>query len=172
MLPEQEHIQLLEALGQYTDKLRAASRSYYERRSRFSIVGIIGILLTTVVLSFLFYFQRQTEIEGVSSNVLRSIVSIITFACATVSLLISFRSISDGNAVAQFEIMPIQTALRRLLNRASKLENHSIIDPDLRLIFDLKLAEAESALALSDWVLSFRTFSPISIFGSLIGKKL
>jgi hypothetical protein len=161
-----EHASLLSLLSEYSDKLRAISRSYYERKTRLLTWGVVSALGSIVLAAFALFALLFEKKEAVDSAYLISLVTGATAAIATMMFVfISVRSFSDRDQVAEFEIVPLQNALRRLLVRASKLESQSISNPDERILFDLRLAEAESALALSDWVLSTRQ-SPFIISGS------
>jgi signal transduction histidine kinase len=163
-----EHASLLGTLQEYAEKLRNAARSFHERKSRLLVFGIAGSVATamlTIVSGLAFSFARNlTEPTTISRTVTVAVAGTLAVV-VTALVLFTIRSFSDRNQIAEFEIVPLQRSLRRLLVRASQLETHSVSDPDEKILFDLRLAEAESALALSDWVLSTRQ-SLFSLSGS------
>ena len=54
---------------------------------------------------------------------------------------------------SRFELPPLIFALEKLVSRASQLEDRSLKDADMKIIFNLRIAEAEAALEYADWVL-------------------
>jgi hypothetical protein len=156
----EEHYALLRTLGEYSEKLSFVSRSYYDRKSTLTFYGVFGGTISVGMFAVLTYLSQtffRLPTEGPRQLQYLVLFTIALAGCGVVLILLfTFRSFSDRDQIAEFEILPLQQALRRLLVRASKLETHSISDLDQRIIFDLRLAEAESSLALSDWVLSTR----------------
>jgi hypothetical protein len=161
-----EHESLLALLGEYSVKLRDVSRSFHERKSRLLLFGISGSVATALlgILGWL-GLSVMKEMNEVTSSLAITFMTVLITVVSAILILFSFRSFSDRDQVAEFEIIPLQRALRRLLIRASRLETHSITNSDEKILFDLRLAEAESALALSEWVLATRQ-SPLSFSAS------
>lgn len=153
----EQHEALLRALTEYSEKLRALSLEVNRRSDR--IVVYMSLGLATYILGLLALLILSQESR--SSYILFGGTAALTLLLVSVGA----RFVTSAGAAVRFELMPIQSALRKLLNRASKLETHSISSPDLKVIFDLKLAEAEAAIAICDWVLERQArLSPLRLF--------
>lgn len=151
--------ELLAFLQDYSQKLRNACTSYYERRKRSQIIlyltsislfiaGLISVLLITN-----FVKPVEAEPQGSFARITILLSVVITFISVISFGVLSIFSYTSRNRLSEFEILPLQHALRNLVQRASQVETHSLLELDDRILFDLGLSDAESALAFSEWVL-------------------
>lgn len=153
----EQHEILLRFMTEYSEKLRALSLEIDRKNDRIALYMTLGSALYVFAVTFLIFLSQENR----WSYTLVGVVALFSLLFASVGI----RFITSAGAAVRFQLMPIQSALRKLLNRTSNLEAHSISSPDLKIIFDLKLAEAEAAIAICDWVLDRQArLSPVRLF--------
>ncbi len=169
-----EHRDLASLLGEYAGKLRTDCDAYYDRKTRwagrafsFTLMVGVGFLLTALCFEpgIIFQFASRnwepTQLNYFEGDLRLLVVPMImaTGLIAVAGAVVMFRSRSELYR-SRFAFRPIVAALEGLVDRASYLEGRTQLDSDGRLIFALRLAEAESALEYADWVIGSNPFWP------------
>jgi hypothetical protein len=152
-----EHRELLDMVERYAEKLRQTCNAYYERRTNWSRRIVVSFLMTGMVLCLALLFELNRlngppppvdwQHDGPGIIVKMALIAIMA---PTIGYLIwqSWSAIYRS----RFDILPLVAALEKLVSRASQLEDRSVRDADAKVVFALKIAEAESALEYADWV--------------------
>lgn len=135
---------ILALLGEYTDKLRrACERKLAQRRRRFQAVAIYLILaaIFTVVLALILPAAQQVQVPDRSIWIASAVLGIFLIA-SIISWTITLGSSWD------FEASHMARTVERLVRTASQYGEHASRNITNRFEFDLRLAEAETALLL------------------------
>jgi hypothetical protein len=156
-----DHREFLDLIREFSEKSRRACDAYYARKTTWSrrlMFGCLAIAFVTVAL-FLLAVTVNPEAPPVNwqhdgpAIILKLTLLGIMVVAVVYGVWQSWSEISNS----RFEILPLTAALEKLVARASQLEDRSIRDADEKVIFDLRIAEAESALEYADWVIGRRS---------------
>jgi hypothetical protein len=155
-LSSSQHASLLKALKEYSEKLRLISFAHLHQRGKDEMMLVYSLTSILIILMFsvIFFPKILNDIRVSESS--QSIIPIITiFAVISGLLWLSLFTIRRrlSHVSARFAVLPLHSALTKLVYRASILEGHSLSDPDEKILFDLQIAEAEAAISLSELVL-------------------
>jgi len=150
-----EHGELLDMVEKYAGKLRQTCDAYYERRTNWSQKLMMLSQLGAVVVGILFLLE--IKLNGAPRidwryDGLEIFVTLALTAIVAVTIGYWIRQSWAEIYRSRFDILPLVAALEKLVSRASQLEDRSVRDADAKVVFALRIAEAESALEYADWV--------------------
>ena len=144
----QQHAELLQALTDYSEKLNAISKFHVERKEKLRTALSVFVALVGVAAAALTF--AVDRVDRLPTGTIAVLGMFILGVLGAIS--VAFSTQMQRRELINFQLRPLQVALRRLIVRASQLEEHAATSNDESILFDLRLAEAEAALELSEWV--------------------
>ena len=141
---EREIEYLLNLIGDYTRRLRAASDSISRLQSRRIFYLLMGISIA-IIAGLLWYFGLRYEF-GLATTIIVITMSVLAIAIGVIGIWLVHGRMSLLRAHGEFAL---RMRFEDVVRLASQIEDHGAVDSIHRIALRLALADAEDALRTS-----------------------